>query len=128
MPTFLADPPQAVIVLLVAGLLVTGLIWMNRRGRKVAIAFLVLLVLTCLSSWLIGCLRARGKRPFAAFRRWWPRPIIMTPTPSSHMSRIVSSTRAKGESPAKFTRRSATRHPFWPMLRQFNVHVAVWDF
>ena len=48
MPTFLADPPQAVIVLLVAGLLVTGLIWMNRRGRKVAIAFLVLLALTCL--------------------------------------------------------------------------------
>jgi hypothetical protein len=128
MPTFLADPPQVVIVLLVAGLLVTGLIWLNRRGRKVAIAFLVLLALTCLVV-LVDRL-FESPREEAVRRVQAMVAAADHHDPDAFVAHVADTVEYKGESqtPAKFTRDQLRRHPFWNLLRQFNAHVAAWDF
>jgi len=48
MPTLLADPPQAIYLLLGAGLIVLALVWLKRRDRRVRNAFLAVAILTVL--------------------------------------------------------------------------------
>jgi hypothetical protein len=48
MPTFLIDPPQGLYFVLAAALLITGLVWLSRRNRKVRAVFVVVLLLTAI--------------------------------------------------------------------------------
>jgi hypothetical protein len=128
MPTFLADPPQGLVILLIAAVLVTGLIWLNRRGRKIGIAFLALLGLTCLV-FLVDRL-FESPREEAVRRVQAMVAAADHHDPDAFVAHVADSVEYRGESqvPAKFSRELLRRHAFWSNLRQVNAHVAAWDF
>jgi ketosteroid isomerase-like protein len=127
MPAFVTDPPPIVFLLLAAALIVTGLVWLNRRSRKALIAFLAVILVTgivVLLDRLLESPREEAVRRVqamvaAADRR----------DPDAFMAHVADSVVYQGESQAvTYSRDQLRRHHFWITLQQFNVHVAAWDF
>jgi hypothetical protein len=127
MPTFLSDPPQTIYLLLVAAAIVAGLVWLNRRERRalyvflgvLGVAALVVLVDRILESPREEAVRRVQAMMDAADHR----------DPEAFASQLAEKvTYVSEQRPVEFTREQLRSHQFWSLLRQFNVHVAAWDF
>lgn len=127
MPTFLADPPQWVYLLLAAAVLVAGLVWLNRRTRKsllVLVGILSVVVAQFLLDRLFESPREEAVRRVQAMAR-----AADAHDPegfASHLAETVQYRDASRE--VTLTREQLRTAGFWQLLRQFNVHVATWDF
>jgi len=128
MPTFLSDPPSAVYLVLAAAVLVTGLVWFNRRDRKSLLAFAAALLVVG----LVGLLDFLFESPREESVR---RVKAMMKAADAHdreafVSHLADKIQYKGESGDAVTvsREDIRRAGFWEVLRQHNAHVAAWDF
>ena len=126
MPDFIADPPQTIYLLLAAAVIVSGLVWFNRRGRRPLFVFLGVLSVTLLVVLL--------DRVFESPREEAVRRVhaIMAAAdrrdPEAFASHLADRVTYQGDTSKDFTREGLRTHPFWSLLHQFNVHVAAWDF
>jgi hypothetical protein len=128
MPTFLSDPPSAVYLILAAAVLVSGLVWFNRRDRKSLLAFAAVLLvagLVVLLDFLFESPREESVRRVKAMMK-----AADAHDSEAFVSHLADKLQYKGESgPAvTITREQIRRAGFWELLRQHNAHVAAWDF
>ena len=127
MPTFLADPPQGLYLFLAAALIITGLVWLNRRNRKSLTAFLVVLGLTAV--FLLVDRLFESPREEAVRRTQAMVQAADKVDPDSFVAQVADTVVYKaGSEEFSFTRDQLRRHSFWHSLRQFHPHVAAWDF
>jgi hypothetical protein len=126
MPAFLADPPQIVFLLLAAALIVTGLVWLNRRSRQALIAFLAVLLL----AGIIVLLDRLFESPREEAVRRVQAMVAAADhrDPEAFTAHVADSVVYQGDNPVTFSRDQLRQHHFWSILRQFNVHIAAWDF
>lgn len=128
MPTFLSDPPQTAYLLLFAAALVSGAVWFNRRDNRRALVVFgcvagVLAVLFLLDK-LFESPREESVRAVQAMVH-----AADTRDVNSFVEYIADSMEYRGESqPVTVTREQIRSAGFWNVLRQYNVHVAAWDF
>lgn len=128
MPTFIADPPQIIYLLLGGLLIVTGLIAAQRQDRKsvtaFAIAFFLMLIVFLVDRF------AESPREEAERRAYMMAQAADAKNLDAFVEHVADKvTIANGNEKGKtLTREEVKTHPFWNTLRQFNVHVAVWDF
>jgi hypothetical protein len=127
MPTFLSDPPQAVYLVLGALLVVTGAIAAQKQDRRAVIPFAVAFFLM-LAVFLIDRL-IDSPREEAVRRVMQMAMAADQKHPDAFAEHLADEVSVGAEGHAKtLTRDELKKHSFWGMLRQFNVHVAVWDF
>ena len=127
MPTIVADPPQTLYLLLAAAIIVSGLVWFNRRGRRPLHVLLGVLAVTVFIVLL--------DRVFESPREEAVRRVHAIMSAADQRDReafvvhFADRVTYQGEgSPTDFTRDQLRNHAFWSLLHQFNVHVAAWDF
>jgi hypothetical protein len=127
MPTFLADPPQAVVLMLAAALMVVGGVWFNRRTRRSLLAFVGLLGVTALLL-LVDAL-VESPREEAVRRVQEMAKAADEKNSEAFVSHLAESVEYRGASATlTLSRESIRRAPFWNLLRHNNGHVATWDF
>jgi hypothetical protein len=126
MPTVIADPPQTIYLLLAAGVIVSGLVWFNRRGRRPLYVFLGVLAVTLLVVLLDRVFES--PREEAVRRVHAMMAAADQRDPESFASHLADRVTYQGDNSRDFTREELRNHSFWSLLRQFNVHVAAWDF
>jgi hypothetical protein len=127
MPTVISDPPQTIYLVLLAAVIVSALVWLNRREKRSLYAFFGVLAVTALVVLLDRLIESQREE---AVRRVQ---AMMTAADrrdhesfASHLADTVKYQGEQGE--ITFTRDQLRRHSFWTLLGQFNVHVAAWDF
>lgn len=132
MPTFLSDPPQTVYLVLGALLVVTGAIAAQKQDRRAVIPFAVTFFLM-LAVFVID--RAVESPREEAVRRVHQMAMAAdaknahTFSPDAFGEHLADEVSIGAEGQAKTLSRDQLKsHHFWQMLRQANVHVAVWDF
>jgi hypothetical protein len=127
MLTLLADPPRAIYLVLAAALITSALIWLNRRGRRALISLSVLSAVTAL---FVLCDQLFESPREEAVRRVQAMMAAADHRdPDAFASHLAEKVDYQGEQlPVTFTRDELRRHAFWSLLRQFDVHVAAWDF
>jgi hypothetical protein len=128
MPTFLADPPQVLYLLLGALLVVTGFIAAQRQDRRALIAFAVAFFLMLL---LFGIDRAVESPREEAVRRTYVMAMAAdAKNPDAFAEQLADKvTIASGNETGKtLTRDEVKNHPFWQTLRAFDVGVTVKGF
>jgi hypothetical protein len=126
MPTVIADPPQTIYLLLAAAVIVSGMVWFNRRGRRplsvflgvLAVTFLIVLLDRVFESPREEAVRRVHAMMAAADQR----------DPEAFASHLADRVTYQGDNSKDFTREELRKHSFWNLLHQFNVHVAAWDF
>lgn len=127
MPTFFTDPPTAVMLILVVAVLVAGLVWFNRRTRPALLVFLgvlALVVLVLVLDRLFESPREEAVRRVQAMMR-----AADAVDPEAFASHLADTVRYQDAGRiVTLTRDQLRRHGFWNVLRQYNVHVAAWDF
>ena len=128
MPSFLTDPPQVVYLLLGGLLVLTGAIAAQKQDRRATLAFGVAFLLMLLVFLLDKT--SESPREEAVRRTNMMAQAADAKNPDAfgeHVADLV--TIAAGNEPGKtVTRDELKKSGFWAMLRQMNVHVAVWDF
>jgi len=128
MPTFIADPPQIIYLLLGGLLIVTGLVAAQKQDRKsvtaFAIAFFLMLIVFLVDRF------AESPREEAERRAYMMARAADAKNPDAFAEHVADKvTIANGNEKGKtITRDEVKSHPFWNLLRHSNVHVAVWDF
>lgn len=127
MPTFISDPPPVVYLLLFAALIATAAVAAQRQTRKAFVPFLVIASLLALvyvldrfiDSPREGSVKSAQAMALAADQN----------RPDDFVKHTADTITYKGEGQAiTATREQLKNSPFWGMLRQFNAHVAVWNF
>jgi len=127
MPTFIADPPQTIYLALVAAVMASGLVWLNRRERRTLHVFLGVLAVTALVVLLDRLFES--PREEAVRRVHAMMAAADRRDPEAFASQLAESVKYRGEqAEVTFNRDQLRRHSFWSLLHQFNVHVAAWDF
>lgn len=128
MPSFLIDPPQVVYLLLGGLLVVTGAIAAQKQDRRTTIvfgiAFLLMLLVFLLDK------TSESPREEAVRRTNMMAQAADAKDPDAFVAHVAEKvTIAAGNEAGKtVTRDELKKSGFWGMLRQMNVHVAVWDF
>src|SRR5256885_1527228 len=127
MPTFLSDPPLAVYLVLLAAVIVLGLVWLGRRDRRSLVAALIavgLLRLVVLIDALVESPREESVRRAKVMQK-----AADTRDPAAFTAELADTVEySNGGTPVKLTREQIRNGGFWEVLRQHQVHVAVWDF
>ena len=127
MPTFLSDPPQVVYTILAATLLAAGLVWFNRRSRRSLVVFLGLLaavLAVVLIDRFFESPREEAVRRVQAMAR-----AADAKDNEAFVSHVADKLEYRGSGATiTLTREQLRQSPFWHQLRQFNAHVATWDF
>lgn len=127
MPTFLSDPPVVVYLVLAAVAIITGVVWLNRRTRKSLAVFLgvfAFVAVVLLIDRLFESPREEAVRRMQAMIHAADRV-----DPEAFAGHLADTVRYQDANGVKtFTREQLRHHSFWNVLRQFNVHVAAWDF
>ena len=128
MPTFLIDPPQIVYLLLGGLLVITGGLAVQKQDRRALIPFVIALLLML----LVFLLDKTGESPREeASRRVYLMALAAdAKNPDAfveHVADRIDIQTAQGQIKS-VTRDELKKSGFWGMLRQLNVHVAVWDF
>ncbi len=127
MPTFLSDPPDSIYLILGAIALVAAAIWFNRRDRRsqaVVGGSLALLLLLFIVDRLAESPREEAVRRALAMVK-----AADTQNPDAFLSHIADKLEYQGESGSvTITRDQLRALDFWKLLKQWNVHVAAWDF
>jgi hypothetical protein len=128
MPTVISDPPQTIYLVLLAAVIVSALVWLNRREKRSLYAFFGVLAV---ASFVVLLDRLFESQREEAVRRVQ---AMMTAAdrrdPEAFASHLAESVKYQGDERTQidFTRDQLRRHAFWSLLGQFNVHVAAWDF
>lgn len=128
MPTFLIDPPQIVYLLLGGLLVVTGGIAAQKQDRRSAIpfalAFLLMLLVFLLDK------TSESPREEAVRRTYVMAQAADAKNPDAFVAHVADTVAIQtGQGQTKtVTREELKKSGFWGMLRQHNIHVAVWDF
>jgi hypothetical protein len=128
MPTFISDPPFVVYALLIVAVIVSGSVWWSRRTRRWLIIFasiLALLFIVILLDRLFESPREEANRRVLAMTR-----AADARDRDAFLSHVAESIQYRGESgqPITILRENLRNSAFWEMLKQYNVHVAAWDF
>jgi len=128
MPTFLIDPPQIVYLLLGGLLVITGGLAVQKQDRRALIPFVIAFLLML----LVFLLDKTGESPReeAARRTYMMALAADAKDPDAfvaHVADTIVVQTAQGQTKT-VTRDELKKSGFWEMLRQHNIHVAVWDF
>ena len=127
MPTVIADPPQTIYLLLAAAVIVSGLVWFNRRGRRPLYVFLGVLAVTLIVVLLDRVFESPREEAVRRVHAIMAAADQRDPEAfASHLADRVIYQNEQRDVP--FTREELRKHSFWSLLHQFNVHVAAWDF
>jgi hypothetical protein len=128
MPTFLSDPPQIVYLLLGGLLVVTGAIAAQYQDRRSAlpfgIAFFLILLVFLLDRF------SESPREEAVRRVNMMALAADAKNPDAFVAHVAEQVTIQTEQnkTKTVTRDELKKSQFWNVLRQFDVHVAVWDF
>ena len=128
MPTLLSDPPFAVYLAFVLAAIVCGAVWINRRTSKALLVFATSLLLLgglFLLDRLFESPREEAKRRVEAMAKAADARDV-----DAFLANVADTFQYQGESEAHrtVTREELRRSGLWSVLRQYNVHVATWDF
>jgi hypothetical protein len=128
MPTFLSDPPNAVYLTLTLAVIVCGVVWFNRRDRRSLIVFGCVLALTgivVLLDRLFESPREESVRRVLAMTK-----AADARDTDAFLSNIADTFQYQGEGgqPKTISRDDLRKSVLWEVLKQYNVHVAAWDF
>ena len=123
----LVDPPPFVYLILGVVVVVLGVVAAQRQDRKSAIRFLIAVVVA-LAVFLID--RAFDSSREAAVKGAQAMAAAADANnPDAFVAHVADSFVYHSENPPRTVKRDELKaSPFWGMLRQYNVHVAVWDF
>jgi hypothetical protein len=128
MPTFFSDPPQVVYLLLGGLLIITGAIAAQKQDRRAAVpfgvAFLLMLLVFLLDK------TSESPREEAVRRTHMMAQAADAKNPDAFLAHVADTiTIQTGQGQTKtITRDELKNSGFWGMLRQSDIHVAVWDF
>ena len=127
MPTFLSDPPFSVYLVLAAAFLVAFAVWFGNRTRRSlaalgvvgAVLAVVFLIDTLFESTREEAVRRAQAMVKAADAR----------DTEAFVSHVADKFEYRGEGqPVSVTRDQLRKSQMWEVLRQYNAHVAAWDF
>jgi hypothetical protein len=126
-PTYLSDPPALAYLVLFGAVVVFGAIAARRQDRKSAAPFaaalLVLIGLYAIDR-AVESPREESVRRVQEMAR-----AAQERNAEGFVSHIAENFEYDGASgPRTISRDQLRRSPFWDVLRQFDVQVAVWDF
>jgi hypothetical protein len=123
MPTFLSDPPQWVYIVLGGFLVITAVLAAQKQDRRAVIPFGIAFLLML----LVFLLDKVSESPREeAVRRTH---LMAMAADAKNADAFVEHVADKVEIQGKVaTRDELRKSPFWPQLKQFDVHVAVWNF
>ena len=127
MPTFLTDPAPAFYLILLAFAVVTGSIAARYQDRSGAIHFGIALALLLL---VFGFDRGiESPREEAVRRVQAMAHAADSKNPDAFVEHLADTIEYRGgDKPVTVKKDEVRTSPFWPMLRQFNIAVRVWDF
>lgn len=128
MPNFLSDPPQLVYILLAGLLVVSGAIAAQKQDRRAVIPFGVAFLLMM----LVFLMDRFSESPREEAVRRVHMMAMAADAKSAdafveHLADKVTVQTAEGQTKTA-TRDEFKQSHFWSLLKQWNVHVAVWDF
>ncbi|HVL12158.1 MAG TPA: hypothetical protein VM529_06315 [Gemmata sp.] len=127
MPTFLSDPPPALYLVLAAAVFITGGVWFNSRTRRAAAALgtvALSLALLFLIDRLVESPREEAVRRAQAMVQ-----AADARDPEAFLSHVADQVEYRGETAAvTVTREQLRNSQIWGLLKQYNAHVAAWDF
>lgn len=127
MPLFLADPPPALYLVLLAIALVTGALAARNQDRRSLIRFGIALA-------ILLAVRFIDKANDSPYEEAVRRVQAMAQaadakSPDAFVEHMADSIEYRGSNtPTRVTKQEFRRHPFWDMLRHNDVRVAVWNF
>jgi hypothetical protein len=127
MPTFLTDPPFTVYLVLAAAFFVAFAVWFGNRSRKSLAALgavVAVIALLLLIDALCESLREESVRRAMAMVK-----AADTRDPEAFLSHVADKIEYQGESvPVTVTKAQLRNSQMWGVLKQYNAHVAAWDF
>lgn len=127
MPPLLSDPPPGLIVAAVTLTLVSMAVWRGRRDRASLTVFLLLAGVTGVWSTcdrLFDSPRESAVRAVQALAR-----AAQAADPDRFADYLAESFDYQGEgNPITVGREQLRRSPWWQLLKQYRVRIAVWDF
>jgi hypothetical protein len=128
MPTVLTDPAPALYLILLAIVLVLGAILARYQDRRSLIRFgiaLAVLLLLYLIDKTNESPREEAVRRIQAMAQ-----AADQKQPDAFVEHVAETVEYRGstEKPTRLTKAELRASPFWEMLRQWDVRVAVWDF
>lgn len=127
MPSLLSDPPPGVIVASVVLTLVSMAVWRSRRDRTSLTVFLIVVGLTgagLMCDRLFDSPREVAVRAVQELAR-----AAEAADPDRFAVHLAESFHYHGEgNPVIVGREQLRRSPWWQLLKQYRVRVAVWDF
>src|SRR5579872_4774100 len=128
MPTFLSDPPFILYAILVLATIASLGVWFNKRTRVTLIVFgccLAALLLLFLIDRLFESPREESVRRVQEMAK-----AIDDRNTDAFLSHIADNFEYQGENgqPTPVSRQYLRQSGIWPVLKQYNVHVGVWDF
>ena len=127
MPTFLADPPPTLYLLLAVAVIASGAVWAAGRKKNALRAFLAFAALLggqALCDWLTQSPRESG---VAAVKRMAA--AADAKNPDRFLADVADTFEYTGEgAPVTIRRDKLKESPFWALLKQYNISVRTWDF
>jgi hypothetical protein len=118
-----ADPPQWVYLLLAGLLVVTGALAAQKQDRRAALAFGLSFLLMLLVFVLDKALES--PREEATRRVYMMQIAADTKNPDLFVEHVADRLEVQGK---PTTREDLRKSMFWPLLKSFDVRVAVWGF
>jgi hypothetical protein len=127
MPTFLSDPPFSVYLVLAAVVLIAFAVWFANRSRRslavLAGACAVLAVVFVIDMLFESTREEAVRRAMAMVKAADARDT------EAFVSHVADKFEYRGEGqPVTVTRDQLRKSQMWEILKQYNVHVAAWDF
>lgn len=126
MPTLLSDPPGVVYLLLFTAGVISGAVAFRRQDRRSVGVFLALVV-TIAALGLID-LGFESPREEAVRRVQAMALAVHQKDPEAFLAQIAPTLEYNGGAPLRLTREQIRTSPWWNLLKQYDVEVAVWDF
>jgi hypothetical protein len=128
MPTFLSDPPFILYAILVLAAIAGFGVWFNKRTRATLIVFgciLAALALVFLLDRLFESPREESVRRVKEMAK-----AIDERNTGAFLSHIADNFEYQGESEqlTPISREFLRKAGMWTLLKQYSVHVGVWDF
>lgn len=120
---FIADPPQWVYLVLAGLLVVTGALAAQKQDRRRALAFGVAFLLM-LAVFVLDKL-LESPREEATRRVYMMQVAADAKNPDLFVEHVADKLEIQSR---PTTREDLRKSGFWPLLKQFNVRVAVWGF
>ncbi len=127
MPTFLADPPSFLFLFLGIVVILAGAVWSSRRERNSLIVFAVSMLLVLLL--LLLDQTSESPREEAVRRVMAMVNAADKHDPEGFVNQLADTFEYQTDAgKIALSREQIRKANFWNVLKQYNVHVAAWDF